>query len=562
MQQQGVSMEKQATKWWDKLGKPEYGGELVIRANNDIVNFDPIHSPDGNIHTAWLERLVSPDWTVAPEVFDFKPHWHPSEYMKGQLAESWEFTDNSTYVAHLRHGIHWQHLPPTHGREFTADDVVFHYHRLCGLGEFAKPGAVRAGPFQDMLSVTAADRYTVVFKWKIASPRLIMEAMHMVSPSLGIVNPDVVKKYGDLNDWHHAIGTGPFILKSFKPGVEAVLGRNKNYWGHDERYPENKLPYLDKVKFVILPDEAEAIELMRRGKIDIIDHISPTQAYALRQTNPEVSIFTHPDSNAESLEPRNDLRPFNDIRVRKAMQMAIDLQGIADSHYNGIVDPYPAMLTSRYMTGWGYPYEEWPQDLKNEYAYNPAAAKKLLAEAGYPDGFKTNVAADASQDIELMRIVKQYFATVGIEMEIRIMPAPEWSELVLKNRQHDQLAYRAGGPLGHTSAPNYDITAYQKGGRNNWAMVDDKDFDTFLPRVLAADNIDELKEVMREANEYVARQHFSIALLQPMAYSLCQPWVKGFTGQFGAAWAHAGGPAMSSFYLGRFWIDTKMKKSR
>ena len=555
-------MEKKADRrWWDKLGKPEYGGELVIRANTDIVNFDPLHSPDGHIYAAWMETLAAGDWTLDPAVFDFKPHWHPSQFMKGNLEESWEFPDSSTYVAHLRQGIHWQDVPPANGREFIADDVVFHFSRLAGLGEFYKSGSRRGGQFQDLISVTAEDKYTAVFKWKIASPRLIMEALHMITPSLCIENPEAVRKWGDLNDWHHAVGTGPFILKDFIPGDSASLVKNQNYWGHDERYPEHKLPYLDAIKFAIVPDEAAAIEMMRHGKIDIIDHISPTQAYALKKTNPEVLMFTHPDSNAEAIEPRNDVKPFNDIRVRKAMQMAIDLAGISKSHYGGIVDPYPAMLTSRYVKGWGFPFEEWPKDLKDEYAYNPASAKKLLAEAGYPEGFKTNVVADASQDVELMRIVKSYFARVGIDMEIRTMPRQEWSDFVPKNHKHDQMAYRAGGPLGHTSAPHYDLGAYRKGGGNNWGMVDDAKYDAFLPQILAANTTEEMKKVMRNANEYVARQHFSIALLQPMAYSLCQPWVKGFSGQFGSAWAHAGGPAMSSFYLGRFWIDAKMRKS-
>jgi hypothetical protein len=91
--------------------------------------------------------------------------------------------------------------------------------------------------------------------------------------------------------------------------------------------------------------------------------------------------------------------------------------------------------------------------------------------------------------------------------------------------------------------------------------VDDHEFDQFQVRALAAGSIAEMKHIVREANEYVARQHFSISLLQPMAYSVCQPWVKGFNGQFGSAWAHAGGPAMLSFYLARFWLDEKLKKS-
>ena len=78
-------------------------------------------------------------------------------------------------------------------------------------------------------------------------------------------------------------------IKDFVDGKSAALVKNPKYWGHDERYPKNNLPYLDRVKFVVMPDEAEAIAAMRAGKIDIIDHISPVQAYALKKTNPEIS---------------------------------------------------------------------------------------------------------------------------------------------------------------------------------------------------------------------------------------------------------------------------------
>ena len=549
--------------WWDKLGKPEYGGEIVIRANWNISSFDPYNAPFGNIHSAWMERLISDDWTLDPAVFDYKAHWRPSRYLKGNLAESWEFTDPHTHVIHLRKGIHWQDIPPANGREFNADDVVFHYNRMCGRGsDFTAPSPNRDTTFQDLISVTATDKYTVVFKWKTLNPEFIMELLHGgVNPSQSLENPEAVKLWGNLDDWHHAIGTGPFILKDFVPGSSATLVKNPNYWGFDERHPQNKLPYFDTVKFLIIPDEASATAAMRAGKVDILDHISPMQAQAMGKTNPEILQITHPDSNADSIDPRNDVAPFNDIRVRKAMQMAIDLPTISKSHFNGTIEPYPATLTSRYQNGWGFPYEQWPEDLKAEYAYNPMAAKELLADAGYSKGFKTNVVADANSDIELMRIVKSYFAVVGIDMEIRTMGPAAWVDFVMKGHKHDQLAYRTVGPLGHTSAPNHDLDLFHKGGRSNWAMVDDPVFNAFLPKVMVMTNIDDMKKVIKDANEYVARQHFTISLLQPIAYSLCQPWVKGFNAQFGSAWAHGGGPAMLSFYLGRFWVDQKLKKS-
>ena len=557
-------MEMKSGNWWDELGEPQYGGEIVIRANWNIVNFDPYNAPLGNIHSAWMETLATDDWTLDPVVFDYKAHWRPSQYVKGYLAESWDFTDPSTYVTHLRKGVRWQNIAPANGREFNSDDVVFHFNRMFGLGGgFTKscslPTMVNA--FQDLISVTAADKYTVVFKFKTSNPEFIMEALHGVNPTQCMENPEAVRKWGNLDDWHHAIGTGPFILKEFVSGSSATLAKNPNYWGHDERYPRNKLPYVDTVKYLIIPDDETALAAMRAGKIDIMEQISPMQAQKIKKTNPEILQINGPSSNATTIDPRNDRAPFNDIRVRKAMQLALDLPTIAISHYSGTVEPYPATLTARSIKGWGFPYEQWPQDLKDEYAYNPTTAKKLLADAGHPNGFKTNIVADAAADIDLLQIVKSYFAEVGINMEIQVMDSTSWVAFVDIEHKHDQLAHRTAGPMGHTSSPFHDLTRFRKGSHGNWAMVDDPVFNNFLPKAMETTTADDMKKLMRDANEYIARQHFTVTLLHPKAYSLYQPWLKGFSAQFGSAWAHAGGPAMLSFYLGRFWIDQDLKKS-
>jgi peptide/nickel transport system substrate-binding protein len=549
--------------WWDKLGKPQYGGEMVIRADRNIVNFDLYFGQQvANIDSAWMEKLHTDDWTLDPAVFDYKTCWRPSQYLKGQLAESWEFTAPSICVAHLRQGVHWQDIPPANGREFIADDVVFHFNRLCGLGGgFSKPSPYRSMQLEDLISITATDKYTVVFKWKKPNPEFIMETLFGIDIALWLENPDAVKKWGDVSDWHHAIGTGSFMLKDVVPNNSATLVKNPNYWGYDERYPQNKLPYIDTVKYLIIPDNATALETMRAGKIDVIDCVSPVQAQAMRKTNPEILQILTPLPPTFTLDPRIDKAPFDDIRVRKAMQMAIDLPTIAKDYYRGTVEPYPDTLTSRSMKGWGFPYEEWPQDLKDEYAYNPVAAKKMLADAGYPKGFKTNIVVDTTTDMDLLQIVKFYFAQVGIDMEIRAIEPTDWGTSVKPGHMYDQLVHAVTGLLGHTAPPIYQLMRLQSGSSNNYGMVNDLVCTAFYTKAMSATSIEEVLQILREANEYVARQHFSISVLQAMTYSLYQPWVKGASGQFGSTWGVAGGPLMLSFYLGRFWIDQNLKKS-
>jgi ABC-type transport system substrate-binding protein len=552
------------TAWWEKLGNPQYGGEITIRASRNIGNFDPYFAEQlTSIYGGWMERLVSDDWTLNPLVWDFKMAWHPSKYMKGQLAESWEFPDPGTHVIHLRKGIHWQNIPPANGREFIADDVLFHFNRLYGLGGgFTKPSPFRNEiALRDLISVTATDKYTVVFKFKTHNPEFIMETLYGVSQAQCLANPDAVNKWGDVSDWHHAIGTGPFILKDFISNNSATLIKNPNYWGYDERYPQNKLPYVDTVKYLIIPDDDVALTAMRAGKIDVIDIVSPVKAKAIRKTNPEILQIPTPLPPTVCVDPRLDKIPFIDIRVRKAMQMSLDLLSIAKDYYHGLVEPYPDTISSRYMKGWGFPYEEWPQDLKNEYEYNPAVAKKLLADAGYPNGFKTNIVVDTAGDMDLLKIIKYYFAQVSIDMEIRLMDTATWQTFVQVDRKHDQLAHRPAGPLGKTSPPLMDLNRFRTGSLLNYQMISDPSFDRLCDEAMGAANLDQTLRIFREANEYVARQHFSISLLQPMSYSLCQPWLKGFNAQFGSTFGAAGGPGMLSFYLARFWIDQKLKNS-
>ena len=549
--------------WWEKLGKPQYGGEMVFRLNRKIVNLDPFYGVHlTQIHTAWMEKLFVDDWTLNPEIYDYVKNQRPNQYVKGHLAESWEFTDPSTFVVHLRKGIRWQNIPPANGRELISEDVAFHFHRMYGLGSgYSSPSPARAdvAAFKALKSVITPDKYTVVFNWSTPNRELIIDALQEVGTTLCIENPDVVKNFGNTLDWHHAVGTGPFILKDFQADSHADLVRNPDYWGHDERYPANKIPYIDKLKLLIIPDQKTVLAEMRAGRIDAADQISPVLAQEIRKTNPEIVQIALPQT-AVTIDPRNDKPPFSDLRVRKAMQLAIDLKGLAKDYYKGTVEPYPSTLTGRELTGWGFPYEQWPQELKNEYVYNPKEAKKLLADAGYPDGFKTNIVANTSADMNLLMIVKSSFADIGIDMEIRPMESTDWTDYVITHRKQDQLAYAAVNPFGHGYEPIRQLSRLHTGYSSNYLMVSDPIFDAFQPKASAAKTDAELKQVLKDANEYIARQHFAVSLLKPMQFSLHQPWFKGYHGQFGSVCSPAGSPQLLFFYPARFWIDHDLKK--
>jgi ABC-type transport system substrate-binding protein len=532
----------------------------------NIANFDPYNSDQiANIDSAWMEKLNEDDWTVNPAVFKYILPFRPSDYCGGQLAQTWEMTDLSTYVVHLHQGIHWQNISPVNGREFIADDVVYHFDRLFGLGDgFAKPAPYwGTNPnFQQLISVTATDKYTVVFKWHIPNPEFITENIQAIG-TVGCIEPsEAVQAWGNLNDWHHAIGTGPFILHDFVSGSSASLVKNPNYWGYDERYPQNQLPYVDNLIILVIPDPSTALAGLRTGKIDVLDSISLQNALSIQKTNPQILQTTVPAANATSLDPRNDVAPLNDIRVREAMQMSIDLPTIDNTYYRNTCPPYPSTLTSQYLKGYGWQFDQWPQELKDQYAYNPVAAKKLLADAGYPNGFKTDIVADSSSDLDLLQIVKSYFAAVNIDMSITSMDTVSWQSLVQINHKQTQMSYaNGGGFVGEAQPPINQLTRVRTGTvPYDYIMVSDPVFDSFYPAAMAATSVDAVKQILIDADKNFTQNHYVISLLHPNLFALYQPWFKGYSGQYSSI-SGGSGALMIGFYTARFWIDQRLKKS-
>ena len=545
-----------AGNWWDKLGKPQYGGTMTLRLNKDVTQWDLGYGAgQTGIMYAYAECLIADNWTLDPKVFSYNISWRPSDYVSGLLVKSWEFSDPTTWVIHLRQGIHWQNITPANGREFTANDIVFNYNRMLGTGNgFTKPvpSEIGVAAWQQLISVTASDKYTVAFKWKTPNAEFIIDTMVSYDGANFMQSPEAIQQWGDLTDWHHAIGTGPFMLKDFVSGSSATLIKNSSYWGYDERYPQNQLPYADTVKILIIPDPATALAGLRTGKIDAIDAMTIQQSQAVQKTNPEIIQIPIPNAQSLSVDPRNDKAPFNDIRVREAMQLAIDLPTIASSYYSGTAPSNPSSLTSVYETGWGWPYQQWPQDLKDQYAYNPTAAKKLLSDAGFPSGFKTSITADNAADLDLLQIVKSYFSTVGIDMAITTMDSASW-QTYIRGRSYPQLEFSSSGTLGFSYDPIRQLQKFATTNGSNYPVVSDPTFDAFYPKAMASTSQDQIKQILRDANEYVARQHFCISLLQPMTYGFCQPWLKGFNDQ-NFAISGFQGPPLLGFYTARYWI--------
>ena len=554
-----------AANWWDSLGTPEYGGTITLQIPQDITTWDPYQGEFGNmVWTAWLEQLYTSDWVIDPKVQSYQGSFVDASFVRGQLLSSWEFTDPSTLVMHVRQGVTWQKIAPANGRSFNANDIAFHFNRMLGLGAgYTTPSALWLGEEKwvtQVASVTATDNATVVMKWKIASIEYISEVLLTPGAATSIENPEAVQQWGDVNDWHHAIGTGPFMLTDYISGASVTMDRNPNYWEFDEHYPKNRLPYVDKLIYLIINDNATAMSALRTGKIDVLDNVATTDVQSIQKTNSEIRLVTIPGGNVNTVDPRYDLKPFSDIRVRQALQQAINLPELASTYYQGTVSPNPSTMTSNYLTGWGWPYDQWPQDLKDTYAYNPTQAKSLLTAAGYESGFNTNCVVSTDSDVTLLQAVKSYFAAINVNMTITTMDPAAWSSYVITNHKNDALAMRANGSLGFNYAPYFQLGHYSKGAASDFMMLDEPVMNNLLPDAMKAATTDEWKAILKTGNVWVAQNHLVISLLQTNSFSMCQPWLKGYNAQYGATWGW-GGPELLFFWDARFWVDSKTKTS-
>ena len=277
------------------VSAPEYGGTLTHRTafnytgSLDTINYHVV----GFILSGVLEKLTIADWAIDRDEYPFVGGYQlPLYAMTGALAESWETPDPLTYIFHIRKGVHWHNKAPMFGRELTAKDIEYNYHRVLGLGSgFTEPsiapGQLQTLPFE---SITATDNWTVVFKMK--KPYLSVP-IHIQDSNISyIYPPEVIEQYGGMNDWRNVVGTGPFELTDRVEGSSWTWTKNPDYWGHDEKYPENRLPYIDELRMLIIPEEAAAVAAIRSGKIDFMgwQGLLPSKKYRFeRETQADKS---------------------------------------------------------------------------------------------------------------------------------------------------------------------------------------------------------------------------------------------------------------------------------
>ena len=223
------------------------------------------------------------------------------------------------------------------GRELVAEDIVFSLQRFMGQGDFAEAGPTEFSSMAKLPveSITATDKYTVVIKMAKLSFNAFQIIYQDSHEGSWIYPPEVIQEYGHMQDWKTAVGTGPYMLTDWVKGSAITYTKNPNYWGNDEKFPENRLPYLDEIKLLVMPESSTRLAAFRTGKVGRLSDVDLDQARALQRTNQELLWKT---TLGTSFSFAMDVRkpPFDDINVRRAMQLALDVETIGDTFFGGL----------------------------------------------------------------------------------------------------------------------------------------------------------------------------------------------------------------------------------
>src|SRR5262245_3194126 len=355
--------------------------------------------PEGEMRWA-LYVTLAPQWFDPAEVMgQITPFWvmyaihdaimkpMPGNLMTPSLAESWTVSaDQRTYEFKLREGLKFHNGDP-----FTAEDVKFSFHRTKG-----------AKILKDKVrDVVVVDPYRVRFQRNEPFPDFLAFYGTLVTGAGWIVPKKYVEKVGDEGFKKQPIGLGPYKFVSHTPGIELIMEANESYW--------RKTPSVKRLVFKVVPEPTTRAAMLKRGEVDIAYLLDAPQALEL-QRDPNLKLAFSGGIGIAALdfldmwEPKS---PWADRRVRLAANYALDRRTLSELETLGASKPTGSLIPRTFE--FALPIEPYP--------YDPAKAKQLLAEAGYPNGFDAGDLHVVPPYFDMCDAIVNYMMAVGIRMK-------------------------------------------------------------------------------------------------------------------------------------------------
>lgn len=531
---------------------PKYGGSLEIGTvyvtlsalSWDLADWNWKQNHDTG---QYYEQLFAGDLTKAKRLggsHTFIPDaWLPSDAIRGELAESWKWTDPLTLEITLRKGVKF---PAKAGvmeeRELVAEDVVYSFNR-----QNNSPKKIPTY-FDHIDKFEATDKHTVVIKFKHFNAE--WDYRFGWGYYSGIVPKEVVA--AGASNWKNANGSGPFMLTDFVQGNSNTYAKNQIYWGREKiGDKEYKLPFVDKVVFRTIKDEATQHSALRTGKLDILEIVRWQAVDELKKSAPQLKWNKWLHTNGQFLAMRVDTKPFNDIRVRRALNLAVDQKAIVKDFYNGNAELFAYPQHPDYV-GYYEPLSAMSAPAQELFTYDPAKAKKLLAEAGYPKGFsfKVQVCSCQADHLELLPLISAYLEEVGVKLEVQTMEYGAFlSAMTSKKNEPGYLMQN-----GHTNPTTTIRKSFVTGQVWNPAQWSDEEYDKKMADAYLERDEQKRQQMLKLMTREIVEKAPYIWLPTPYNYTAWWPWVKNYNGEL-----RAGAVRPAPIYA-RIWTDQEMKK--
>ena len=496
---------------------PTYGGTVNAYYFMEFSgNFDvSVSMGPSSFYTDYLWNI---DWDADRDEIDYGSAYITSEYMVGQLAESWEVADDYSYMSvTIRDDVYFQDKSVVDmeeydiygGRQLTAEDVKYSYDRLLGLDGVEKV-ELDFTDWESTLSmldsVEVVDDYNLIFYFNTTDEISVSD---FICAFVGICGEEWDELTEDEQaNWHYASGTGPFYLTGYVSDNTMTFVKNENYWGTDS--DGNQLPYVDEVNLIYMTDTATLLASFISGEIDLVvgsstifdsDQVSQLEA-ALDEDEYEEFVYIADYNSIGLKQGDNPNEALADETVRTAMQYALDVEAL--STYAGYTyDSTEEMLSG--VFGYGINLcdtSSWSDELVESYTtYDPDYALELLEEAGYADGFSFDIALSSTLDTDLYALAAEYLAEIGIDANINV---------VTTSTEMQSIGQDSTDP----TCIQYALASYSVSGLSGMfgsqdsVIANDDDVDAAYADLLAATTLDEQLELAKELDQIYMEKHY------------------------------------------------------
>lgn len=457
-------------------GAKKEGGIIRTSISAEPDNLDPYLS------------AASDTEAIMGNVFEGLMGYDESGATIPRLAEKCDISqDGLKYTFTLRKGVKFHN-----GKEFKVEDVKYSYEKLSGLnGE--KP---LSSKFTTIKSIETPDENTVAIILKDKDASFLARCIVAVVPK------------GYDNQGQKPIGTGPFKFSEYVAGQKVVLEKNNEY------YDQKRKASIDKVEFRIMTDSSAILMALKAGDLDL----AGISAKDIPSVQKDFEVMQAPQNMVQLFALNNSVKPFNDLKVRQAINYAIDKNSLINVVGEGCATQLDSNMSPIMKVFY--------QDGLDKYKYNVEKSKALLKEAGYENGFSTTVTVPSNYKfhVDTAQMIADQLSKVGIKLEIKQIEWAQWLDQVYTKADYNSTVIAFTGKLD----PNDVLGRYESKYPKNFVKFSDTKYDELIKNAMLETDEKKRSDMYKECQKILVDQAASVFIMDPNLIMASKKNLKGF----------------------------------